>query len=96
MISKYVKLRPLTELSFKMRMDKQKLGVLKFICSDKATKFCEIFPLHLTTVHTVKSKGKISQNFVAFSEYMNFTGCSFSEALVLVSNLFAFFEVPTL
>ena len=24
------------------------------------------------TVHTVKSKGKISQNFVAFSEYMNF------------------------
>ena len=22
-------------------------------------------------VHTVKSKGKISQNFVAFSEYMN-------------------------
>ena len=23
-------------------------------------------------VHTVKSKGKISQNFVAFSEYMNF------------------------
>ena len=26
----------------------------------------------LTTVHTVKSKVKISQNFVAFSEYMNF------------------------
>ena len=26
----------------------------------------------LTAVHTVKSKGKISQNFVAFSEYMNF------------------------
>ena len=25
----------------------------------------------MTTVHTVKSKGKISQNFVAFSEYMN-------------------------
>ena len=34
--------------------------------------FGEIFPLHLTTVHTVKSKGKISQNFVAFSEHMNF------------------------
>ena len=46
---------------------------LKFIYSDKATIFCEIFPLLLTTVHTVKSKGKISQNFVAFSEYMNFT-----------------------
>ena len=40
-----------------------------------ATLFCEIFPLILTTVHTVKSKGEISQNFVAFSEYMNFTFC---------------------
>ena len=50
------------------------LGVLtvKFICSEKATKFCEIFTLLLTTVHTVKSKVKISHNFVAFSEYMNF------------------------
>ena len=45
---------------------------IKFIYSEKATKFCEIFPLLLTTVHTIKSKGKISQNFVAFSEYMNF------------------------
>ena len=27
----------------------------------------------LTTEHTVKSKGKILQNFVAFSEYMNLT-----------------------
>ena len=26
----------------------------------------------MTTVHTVKSKMKISQKFVAFSEYMNF------------------------
>ena len=41
--------------------------------SEKAAKFCEIFPaVLLTTVHTVKSKGKISQNFVAFSDYMNF------------------------
>ena len=48
------------------------LIILKFIYSEKATKFCEIFPLLLTTVHTFKSKGKISQNFVAFSEYMNF------------------------
>ena len=46
--------------------------MLKFIYPEKATKFCEIFPLLLTTVHTVKSKGKISQNFVTFSEYMNF------------------------
>ena len=38
------------------------LKYVKFIYSEKATK-----------LHTVKSKGKISQNFVAFSEYMNFT-----------------------
>ena len=53
---------------------------VKFIFFEKATKICEIFPLLLTTVHTrethllylvhtVKSKGKISQNFVVFSEY---------------------------
>ena len=47
--------------------------LLKIIYSEKATKFCKIFTLLLTTVHTVKSKVKISQNFVAFSEYMNFT-----------------------
>ena len=47
--------------------------LLKLIYSEKATKFGEIFPLLLTTVNTVKSKEKISQNFVAFSEYMNFT-----------------------
>ena len=46
---------------------------LKFIYSEKATKFCEIFTLLLTTVHTVKSKMKILRNFVAFSEYMRFT-----------------------
>ena len=49
------------------------LRFVKFIYSEKATKFCEIFPLLWTTVHTVKSKGKISQTFMAFSEYMNFT-----------------------
>ena len=46
--------------------------MIKFIYSEKATKLCKIFPLLLTTVHTVKSKGKILQNFVALSEYMNF------------------------
>ena len=46
--------------------------ILKFIYFEKATKLCEIFTLLLTAVHTVKSKVKISQNFVAFSEYMNF------------------------
>ena len=52
---------------------KQFLLVLKFIYSEKATKFCEIFTLLLTTVHAHKIKVKISQNFMAFSEYMNFT-----------------------
>ena len=45
---------------------------VKFIYSEKATKFCEIFPLLLTVCTVVKSKGKISQTFMAFSEYMNF------------------------
>ena len=44
----------------------------KFIYSEKATTFCEISTLLLTTVHTVKSKLEISQNCVAFSEFMNF------------------------
>ena len=46
---------------------------LKFIYSEKATKIFEIFTLLLSYVAAVKSKVKISQNFVAFSEYMNFT-----------------------
>ena len=46
---------------------------LKFIYSEKATKFCEIFTLLLSVCTVDKSKVKISQNFVAFSEYTNFT-----------------------
>ena len=46
---------------------------VKFIYSEKATKFCEISILLLFTVHTDKRKVEISQNFVVFSEYMNFT-----------------------
>ena len=42
-----------------------------------ATKFCEIFTLLLFYVVPVKSMVKISQNFVAFSEYMNFTTYEF-------------------
>ena len=48
------------------------LREVKFIYSEKATKFCEISTLDLTVLHTVKSKEEISQTFVAFSEYMNF------------------------
>ena len=36
-------------------------------------KFCEIFTLLLSYVVPVKNKVNILQNFVAFSEYMNFT-----------------------
>ena len=47
--------------------------LLKFIYSEKASRFCEIFTLLLSYGVPVKSKLIISQNFVAFSEYMNFT-----------------------
>ena len=46
--------------------------LVKFIYSEKVTKFWKIFTLQLTVCTVVKSKVKISQNFVAFSEYMNF------------------------
>ena len=45
-------------------------NLVKFKNSEKATKFCEIFTLLLSYVVPVKSKVKISQNFVAFSEFM--------------------------
>ena len=38
--------------------------ILKFIYSEKATKFCKISTLDLTVLHTVKSKVEILQNFV--------------------------------
>ena len=47
---------------------------LKFIYSEKATKFCEISTIDFSYVVPVKSAAvEILQNFVAFSEYMNFT-----------------------
>jgi hypothetical protein len=46
---------------------------LNFVYSEKATNFLEISTLLLSTVHTDKRKVEILQNFVAFSEYMNFT-----------------------
>jgi hypothetical protein len=46
---------------------------LKFIYSEKATKFFEIFTLLLSYAVPVQSKVKILQNFVAFSECMTFT-----------------------
>ena len=45
---------------------------LKFIYSEKATKFCEISTVDLSYVVPVKSMVEVLQNFVA-SEYMNST-----------------------
>ena len=55
---------------------------IKFVYSKKATKFCKIFTLLLSIVHKNKSKVKISQNFVAFSEYMNFKDASKSRLIL--------------
>ena len=51
---------------------------LKLIYSEKATKCSEISTVDLSYVVTVKSTVEISQNVVAFSEYMNFRKVSFS------------------
>ena len=40
--------------------------------SEKATKFCKISTVDLSYVVPVKFMVEILQNFVAFSEYMNF------------------------
>ena len=45
---------------------------IKFIYSEKATKFYEISTLLLSVCTVDKSKVEISQNLVAFSEYTNF------------------------
>ena len=44
--------------------------LVKFMYSEKATKFCEISTFALCSKG--KSKVEISQNFGAFSDYMNF------------------------
>ena len=46
---------------------------LKSIYSEKATKFCEISTVDLSYVSVVPDLVEISQKFVAFSEYLNFT-----------------------
>ena len=50
---------------------------VKFIYSEKATKFCEISTLLLFVCTVDKSKVGISQIFVAFSEYTKFIEISF-------------------
>ena len=67
--------------------------LLKFIYFEKATKFCKIFPLLMTVCTAVISKGKISQNFVAFSEYMNFTKEVCIETVTIEVGVIGFFKV---
>ena len=45
---------------------------VEFIYSEKATYFWKISTVDLSYVVTVKSMVEILQNFVAFSEYINF------------------------
>ena len=47
-------------------------STLKFIYSEKATNFFEIFTLLLFVCTVYKSKVENSEIFVAFSEYTNF------------------------
>ena len=51
--------------------------MLKFIYSEKDTKFCEISTIDLNFTTKDKSTVEILQNFVAFSEYMNFKDICF-------------------
>ena len=48
-------------------------GTVKFIYSEKATKFCQISTVDLSYVVPVKSTVEISQKYVVFSECINFT-----------------------
>ena len=50
----------LCELKEKFTLSYLEKLILKFIYSEKAKKFCEIFPLLLTVFTVVKSKVKIS------------------------------------
>ena len=50
------------------------MDMIKFVYSEKATNSCKISTLDLSYVVMVKSTVEISQNFMAFSEYMNFKG----------------------
>ena len=63
---------PLNSVNKKMNTSPFLVQV-KYIHSEKATKLCKIFNLLLTVCTVVKSKVKISQSFMAFSAYMNFT-----------------------
>ena len=69
---------------------KNKNEKVKFIYSEKATNFCEISTVDLSYVVTVKSTVEISQSFVAFSEYMNFTYSFKDESLLVLIRQYQF------
>ena len=52
-------------------------AILKFIYSEKATKFCEISIVDLSFIVPIKFMVEISQNFVVFSEDINFNSNRF-------------------
>ena len=74
------------------RLDFYSRNKLKFIYSEKATKFCKISTVDLTVTTQDKSTVEISQKFVAFSEYMNFTGGTW---LGFVSTTYYLHTIPT-
>ena len=47
--------------------------LVKFIYSKKVTKFCKVSTVDLTVTIQNKSTVEVSQSFVVFSEYINFT-----------------------
>ena len=59
---------------------------VKFIYSEKATKFCEISTLLLSACTVDKRKVEISQNFVTFSDYTNFIKNIFCNVWPLCKN----------
>ena len=63
-----------------------KVCIVKFMYSENATKFCKISTVDLSYVVPVKSTVEISQNFVAFSEYMNFTNGYIFILLIVFEN----------
>ena len=50
--------------------------MVKFIYSEKATKFCKISTVDLSYVVPVKSTVKNLEKFVAFSKYIKFSGAN--------------------
>ena len=57
--------------------------------SEKVTKFCEMSSLLLSYVVPVKSKVEISQNFVAFLEYLTFKMLHFYFKIATQSDIFS-------